>query len=114
MLKLVRAVVRLELVEEVVAALKEAGVPRVTVNHVRAVGSGADPKSIKFSLELGTGFTEKALVQFVTSPDRVDSLIEIVCKHARTGCCGDGIVFITPVDQVVKIRTGAEGLKAIA
>ncbi len=114
MLRLIKAVVRLELLEEVLVALKMAGVPRLTVSHVRAVGSGADPKQIKLSLELGTGFTEKALVEFVCSDDQADSLVKVICEHARTGCHGDGVVFVSSVDQAVKVRSGVQDLEAIA
>lgn len=113
MLKLVKAVVRLELLEEVVAALKDTGVPRLTISHIRAVGSGADPKRMKFSLELGTGYTEKALVQFICAADRVDSVIRVICEHACTSRRGDGIVFVLPIEGVTKIRTGLEGIEAI-
>ncbi|NIM50969.1 MAG: P-II family nitrogen regulator [Gemmatimonadales bacterium] len=113
MLTEIKAVVRIELTEQVVTALKEAGVPRLTVTHVRSVGSGVDPKNTKFSLELGTGYTEKALVQFVCDARRVEYLVGTITKHGQTGTAGDGVVFVTPVDRVVKIRTGVEGAEAL-
>ncbi len=111
--KLVKAVVRLELLEELIVALKDAGVPRLTVSHVRSIGSGVDPKRHELSLELGTQYTEKALIQFVCGDDQVGSLVDIVTRHGHTGRRGDGVVFVTPVDHIVKIRTGVAGLQAL-
>ncbi len=65
MLKLVQAVIRCELLEEVVAALKRSSVPRLMISRVQAVGSGADPDELKHSLELGSGYSDKVLLQFV-------------------------------------------------
>ncbi len=114
MLRLVEAIVRLELLEEVVKALKRANVPRMTISHVRAVGSGCDPEQTRLSLELGTGYTEKALIQCVCPQDQVNEVVGEILEHAHTGCPGDGVVFVMPVERAVKIRTGAEGVEAIA
>lgn len=53
-------------------------------------------------------------IEFVCPAERVDELVCVVCQHARTGHRGDGIVFVSPVDEVIKIRTAARGLEALA
>ncbi len=113
MLRLIKAVVRHELLEELVQALKGAGVPRLAVSNVRAIGSGVDPKQAKLSQELGTGYTEKVLVQFICAAEQVDDIVSVVVEHACTGRRGDGIVSVVPVERVVKIRTGVEGVAAL-
>ncbi|MFQ5703450.1 MAG: P-II family nitrogen regulator [Gemmatimonadales bacterium] len=113
MLRLIKAVVRHELLEELVQALNKAGVPRLSVSNVQTTGSGVDPKQAKLSQELGTGYTEKVLMQFVCAAEQVDDIVNIVVEHAHTGCRGDGIVFVLPVERVVKIRTGVEGVAAL-
>lgn len=112
-MKLIKAIVRLELLEELVKALKAEGVPRLAVNHVCTVGSGVDPQNTRFSMELGTGYTEKALVQFACPEADVDRFVGVILEHAHTGRHGDGIVLISQVEQAIKIRTGAVGVAAL-
>lgn len=109
----VRAIVRLEMLERVVRALKESGVPRLTVTHVHAIGAGVDPASAKLSLEEGSEYVEKALVQFICAGERCGMYGELIARAARTGRRGDGIVSVHPVLSVTKVRTGAEGLEAL-
>ncbi|MBI4410533.1 MAG: P-II family nitrogen regulator [Gemmatimonadetes bacterium] len=113
-LKVIGAIVRLEVLEEVVTEPRKSGVPRMNIVHVRAVGTGADPTHPKWALELGTTYTEKARIEFVCPADRVDELACLICQHARTGQRGDGVVFASRVDEVIKIRTGVRGLEALA
>ncbi len=110
----VRAIVRLEMLDRVVHELKTCGVPRLTVVKVHAIGAGVDPKTARISFEEGTPYADKALVQFICASERCDMLTELLAKVARTGQRGDGIISVHPVLSVVKIRTGAEGLAALA
>ncbi len=66
----VRAIVRLEMLDRVVRTLKDSGVPRLTVARVHAIGAGVDPACQKFSLEEGSAYADKALVQFICGGDR--------------------------------------------
>ena len=109
----VRAVVRIPMLDQVIRALKEAGVPRITVTRVHAIGAGADPASAKFSFDEGSAYVDKASVQVICSSDRSDEYARLVADAARTGRQGDGIVSTHPVVAVVKIRTGARGLAAL-
>lgn len=109
----VRAIVRIEMLERVVRALKDSGVPRLTVTRVHAIGAGVDPASARLSLEEGSEYVEKALVQFICDRDRCRMYTQLIARSARTGRRGDGIVSIHPVGAVTKIRTGTEGLEAL-
>ncbi len=110
----IRAVVRTAMLDRVVHALKEAGVPRLNVIHVHAIGAGADPASRRFSAQEGSAYADKAQIQFICSGERCEMYAELIAHAARTGRSGDGIVSVHPVNGVVKIRTGEQGLPALA
>ena len=101
----VRAVVRLEMLDRVVRRLKESGVPRLTVTRVHAIGSGADPATLRFSSREGSAYADKAQVQFICDRERCEMYCELIAKSAHTGRQGDGIVSVHPVASVAKIRT---------
>ena len=109
----VRAVVRREMLDRVIHCLKESGVPRLTVTRVHAIGSGVDPAAARISLEEGTEYADKAMVQFICASERCAMVTELIARTARTGRRGDGIVSVHPVVEVAKIRTGVTGLPAL-
>ncbi len=84
------------------------------MTRVHAIGAGVDPASAKFSFHEGSAFADKAQVQFICDADRCEMFCEIIADCACTGRQGDGIVSVHPVATVTKIRTGAEGLDALA
>lgn len=108
-----KAVVRTEMLDRVIHMLREAGVPRMTVVPVHAIGRGVDPASARLSVREGTEYADKAMVQFVCDGERGQMYAELICRAAGTGRQGDGIVYVQPVLSVIKIRTGAEGLDAL-
>lgn len=112
-MKRIEAIVRTERVAPIVAALREAGIPRVTVGHVHALGSGVDPEHYRLSFEDGAAYTEKAKILLVCPAEAVDRVLETIRREGRTGHRGDGVVFVSAVDRVVKIRTDAEDSLAL-
>jgi len=110
----IQAIVRIEMLESVVHRLKEAGVPRLTVERVHAIGSGVDLASGKLSFREGSEYAEKGMVRFICGGDRCAMFTELIADAARTGRPGDGIVSVHPVLSVTKIRTGARGQAALA
>ena len=109
----IRAIVRSEMLDRVVQCLKQAGVPRLAVGKVHAIGAGVDAASAKISLEEGSAYVDKALVQFICSAERCDMYTELIARTARTGRQGDGYVAVYPDLEVTKIRTGVRGLVAL-
>jgi nitrogen regulatory protein P-II 1 len=109
----IRAIVRTEMLDRVVHCLKEAGVPRMAVTRVDAIGAGSDPATARFSVDEGTAYSKKALVRFICSGERCDMFSELIAGAARTGRSGDGIISVHPVLKVTKIRTGKTGLDAL-
>ncbi len=112
-MKKLQAIIRTERVEQVVTALRKAGVPRLTVQHVHAMGGGVDPEHYRLSFEAGGAYTEKAKLEFVCRPDDVDGLVELICREARTGHRGDGFIAVMDVERCVKIRTAEENELAL-
>lgn len=112
-MKLLKIIARKERVETLVKVLTEAGVTRLFICHVHAVGCGVDPEDYRLSFEEAGAYTEKSKIEFVAPAERVDELIEIVRRHAFTGHQGDGIICVSPIDRVVKIRTGDEDAIAL-
>jgi nitrogen regulatory protein P-II 1 len=110
----IRAIVRLEMLDRVVHALREAGVPRLSVARLHALGAGVDPSLARVAAEEGAEEMDKALVQFICAGGRCETFAELIARAARTGRPGDGYVTVSPVKGVVNIRTGAEGLEALA
>ena len=110
----IRAIVRREMLDRVVHCLKASGVPRLTVTRVHAIGAGVDPAAAKVSLDEGTEYADKAMIQFVCAGERCEMFSQLIVREGRTGRRGDGVVFVQPVLDVVKIRTGQQGLAALA
>ena len=113
-MKEVKAYVRPERVEAVVAALHGAGLAHLSIIHVRSFGSGVDPDDRRMSLEAGEWYTENAKLEFVCAEPDAPELVEVIRGAAHTGHPGDGIVFVSGVDRAVKIRSGTEGRDALA
>lgn len=109
----VHAIVRRAMLDRIVHGLKTAGVPRLTVARVHAIGAGVDPASAQISLDETSEYADKAMVAFICPAHRSPGLIEVLLHAGRTGRRGDGIVYVQPVTQVVKIRTGITGIAAL-
>lgn len=118
-MKLLKAFVRASQIREVVHALERARAPGITVSIVRGVGEDFDPRSLdprifKLSEDELCGCPEIAKLEIVCGADHIERLLDAVVAAARTGGSGDGIVFVSPIDRAVKIRTGEEGVTAFA
>lgn len=108
-----KVICRTDRVEAVVDALRAAGVPRLTVSLARSLGSGVDPKDYGLSFEGGAAYTAKAKIEFVCTDELAPRLLEVVRDACCTGQRGDGVIFVTGIERVVKIRTGAENELAL-
>lgn len=112
-MKEIKAIVRKERVQQVLRALDEHGAGRVLVCHVHSLGAGVDPEDYRVSMEEGTTYTEKSKVELVCPDEAVDGILSALMTAARTGHPGDGFVVVSPVERVVKIRTGDEDILAL-
>lgn len=112
-MKLVTAIVKPHRVEDIKEALDELGVQGLTLTEVRGYGRQRGHTEVYRGAEYRIEFVPKARLEILVDETRVDELIDILVKHARTGQVGDGKVFVTPVERIVRIRTGEENTDAI-
>ena len=112
-MKLIIAIIRPFKLDEVREALAAAGVSGVTVTEVRGFGRQKGHTELYRGAEYVVDFLPKIKVEAVVSDELVESVIEVIEKSAHTGKIGDGKIFVTPVEQVVRIRTGETGASAL-
>lgn len=113
-MKEIKAYIKTIRLEKVIQALERAGVPGITVVEVHPVGYGFDINYFSSARESIKRYFEIAKIELVVGDREVDRLIEIIQHESHTGYKGDGMVFVTPVEKAVKIRTGTEGEAALA
>ena len=105
----IKAVVRKERLGDLVRSLQNAGASRLTVSRVHVLGAGVDPTDVQFSFDEGAAYTEKAKVEVLCPDEEVRSLLEVIREAAATGHRGDGVLIVSPVNEVTNIRTGDTG-----
>lgn len=112
-MKKVEAIIRPFKLDEVKIALVNAGIVGMTVSEVRGFGRQKGQTERYRGSEYTVEFLQKLKVEIVVEDHQVDMVVEKVISAARTGEIGDGKIFISPVDQVVRIRTGEKNLEAV-
>lgn len=108
-MKEVKAYVRVRIVEKVVSALEDAGFCCMTVIDVSALGHLADAQDAKYSIEFVEKHSKMAKIELVCKNENVDAVVKVIREAGCTHQPGDGIIFVAPVEQAVKIRTGEAG-----
>jgi len=112
-MRLITAIVKPFKVDDVKQALKDAGAAGVTVSEVQGFGRQRGHTEVYRGAEYTVDFVPKVRVELLVDDADVERLLEAVIAAARTGKIGDGKVWVTPVDQVVRIRTGERGAEAL-
>ncbi|HZS22028.1 MAG TPA: P-II family nitrogen regulator [Pseudonocardiaceae bacterium] len=112
-MKLVTAIVKPFTLEDVKAALERIGVLGMTVSEVQGFGRQKGHTEIYRGAEYAVDFVPKIRVEVVVDEAQVDKTIDAVVEAARTGKIGDGKVWVTPVEAVIRVRTGERGLDAL-
>jgi nitrogen regulatory protein P-II 1 len=112
-MKKIEAVIRHFKLEEVKNALTAANIVGMTVTEVRGFGRQRGHKEQYRGAEYTVDFLPKLKVELVVNDEEVEKAVKIVIESARTGKVGDGKIFITPIDEVIRIRTGETGGTAI-
>lgn len=112
-MKKVEAIIRQFKLDEVRLALGEIGVTGVTVTEVKGFGRQKGHAELFHGVEHTTPFLPKAKVEVVCADDLAEKVVETIMAMARTGRIGDGKIFVSPVDDVIRIRTGERGETAI-
>jgi len=112
-MKQITAIIKPFKLDEVREALAEQGVTGLTVTEVKGFGRQKGHTELYRGAEYVVDFLPKMKVEVVVSEGDLDRCVEAIVKAARTGKIGDGKIFITPIERVVRIRTGEEGDLAI-
>ena len=112
-MKKVVAIVRPEKMESLKEALFEANVSGMTISQVNGCGNQHGWKEYFRGTEVLLNMVPKVKFELVVDDGKVDALVDLICTTARTGEVGDGKVFVSPVEDVVRIRTGEHGVEAI-
>jgi len=112
-MKLVTAIVKPFKLDDIQEALKAAGVVGMTVSEVRGFGRQGGHTETYRGAEYKIDFVPKVKIDVVTEDDLVDAIIEAITGAASTGKIGDGKIWVTDVDDLVRIRTGERGADAV-
>jgi nitrogen regulatory protein P-II 1 len=112
-MKLVTAIIKPFTLDDVKAALEQLGVLGMTVSEVRGYGRQKGHTEVYRGAEYAVDFVQKVRIEVLTEDAAVDKVVEAVVEAARTGKIGDGKVWVTPVDTIVRVRTGERGTDAL-
>ena len=112
-MKLVTAIIKPFKLDEVREALSEIGVQGITVTEVKGFGRQKGHTELYRGAEYVVDFLPKVKIEVVLGDEAVDNAVEAIRKAAQTGRIGDGKIFVTPLEQVVRIRTGETGKEAL-
>jgi nitrogen regulatory protein P-II 1 len=111
--KKVEAIIKPFKLEEVKEALSSVGIKGLTVSEVKGFGRQKGHKELYRGAEYEIEFLPKVKLEVVVSEGELEAVIEAIASSARTGRLGDGKVFVSPIEEVVRIRTGERGEEAI-
>ncbi|MEO0408469.1 MAG: P-II family nitrogen regulator [Cyanobacteria bacterium P01_A01_bin.135] len=112
-MKKIEAIIRPFKLDEVKIALVNAGIVGMTVSEVRGFGRQKGQTERYRGSEYTVEFLQKLKVEIVVENAQADMVVEKIISAARTGEIGDGKIFVSPVDEIVRIRTGEKDIEAI-
>lgn len=112
-MKKIEAIIKPFKLDDVKEALSEIGIYGMTVTEVNGYGRQKGHKEIYRGAEYVVDFVPKIKIELVVSGDRADEAVETVRNAANSGKIGDGKIFVLPVEQVVRVRTGETGNEAL-
>ena len=108
-MKMVEAIVKPFKLDEVKEALTKAGIQGVTVEEVKGFGRQKGHTKLYRGAEYSVDFLPKVKIQILSLTNKVAKVVEVITDSARTGKIGDGKIFFTTVEEVIRIRTGEKG-----
>lgn len=105
-MKLISAIIKPFKLDEVREALSEIGVNGITITEVKGFGRQKGHTEMYRGAEYVVDFLPKIKIEIACSDEMANTIIEVIIKAANTGKIGDGKIFVTPLEQVIRIRTG--------
>lgn len=112
-MKLITAIVKPAKVDEIKVALQAAGVAGMTVSETRGFGRQKGHTEIYRGAEYTVDFIPKVRIEILAEDSEAGSIVDLIVSTANTGSIGDGKVWVTPVETVVRVRTGERGGDAL-
>ena len=112
-MKKIEAIIKPFKLDDVKEALNEIGVQGMTISEVKGYGRQKGHKEIYRGAEYVVDFIPKVKLEIVISAEMADQVVETIQKAANTGKLGDGKIFVVPIDQAIRVRTGERGKDAI-
>ncbi len=112
-MKMVEAIIKPFKLDEVKEALTKAGVEGMTVSEVKGFGRQKGHTELYRGAEYSVDFLPKVKIQVLVPDEKAAQVVQVITDTARTGKIGDGKIFVTPVEEVIRIRTGEKGPDAI-
>jgi nitrogen regulatory protein P-II 1 len=112
-MKRVEAIIKPFKLEDVKEALVEAGINGMTVSEVKGYGRQQGHTELYRGAEYVVDFLPKIKLDIIVTEDKVDEVVDVIIKNAQTGKIGDGKIFVTSVEEVIRIRTKERGNEAV-
>jgi nitrogen regulatory protein P-II 1 len=112
-MKKIEAIINPFKFDDVKEALSDVGIQGLTVHEVRGAGRQKGHKEIYRGAEYTIDFVPKVMIEMIVDDQQSDSIVEAIQKAAQSGRIGDGKIFVSPISDVVRIRTGERGSNAI-
>jgi len=112
-MKMVEAIVKPFKLDEVKEALTKSGIQGMTVEEVKGFGRQKGHTELYRGAEYSVDFLPKVRIQILVPDEKVGKVVEVITDSAKTGKIGDGKIFVTSVEEVIRIRTGEKGEDAI-
>ena len=112
-MKLIKAIIKPFKLDDVREALSEIGVQGITVSEVKGFGRQKGHTELYRGAEYRVDFLPKVKLETVVSDDDVENVINAIRESANTGKIGDGKIFVLPIEQAIRIRTGESGNEAL-
>jgi nitrogen regulatory protein PII len=112
-MKLIIAIIKPFKLDEVKEALSGAGIEGMTVTEVKGFGRQKGHTEVYRGSEYTVDFVPKAKLEIAVTNDAAAKVVEVILKAARTDKIGDGKIFVMPLDEVIRVRTGETGEKAV-
>ncbi len=112
-MKKIEAIIKPFKLDEVKEALNEIGIKGMTITEVKGYGRQKGHKEIYRGAEYVVDFIPKIKIEIIVASNQANQVVETIRKSANTGKLGDGKIFITPIEQAIRVRTGETGEDAI-
>jgi len=112
-MNLVIAIIKPYKLDDVRESLNAVGITGMTVTEVKGFGRQQGRHELYWGAEYAVDFVPKIKIEIAVLQDRVEEVTEIICQQANSGEIGDGKIFVTPLNQVTRIRTGEQNESAI-